>query len=221
MNHIQQGQHYKTHEPLLTIFKKQQQDLLPLKPSHKWRKWTNCRVNHCQLIQIQHHCYSVSEKFVGTRVDVSLTLFKVEILKDGEIIAIHTRQFDGQDSLQLDHYLDQLHLKPAALKDCKAIKHHHFPWQLQEIWKQLQQRYPLTEANQQFVNILLLGRRHSQLLEAIDLALQCGAVDYFAIAHLATQLEHPQPVRKTLPILGAQSWTFDLSMYRELCEVIS
>lgn len=224
---IEQGIHYKTQEKTSSIFEKLKTMLLPLLQPKKWRRWVNSRVDRCQLITVDRHFYSVPEKFVGVRVDVALTAFGVEVFKEQEPIAIHSRQFGKDDSLCLDHYLDQLARKPLAFNNSKAVHQHQFPFQLQRVWEYFQQRKSKKEANAQFIEILLLGRQHPKLLEAIELSFQYGAVNPSSITNLANQLEIPkqmfdtESVKKLLPENKGINFIFDLSRYGELCGVRS
>ncbi len=225
---ILEGRHYKTNKPLCHVFEKLKQKLTTLPPRKLWSKSVDCRVDSCQLIKIDHHEYSVPEKFVGFYVRVALGVFQLRIFKEEELIATHERKYGDCDSLQLDHYLDQLQYKTAALWDCKATKNHKFDPTYIEISRRLTERLPKNEANRQFVKILLLGRRYSQknLLEGINVALKFGALDHFAIEYIIRNQEanyrvfDEKTLQKKLKSEHVNSWAFDLSVYKELCEEV-
>ena len=88
-----------------------------------------------------------SLKFVGSKVRVALTYSKVEFGKDGEKIAIHKRRYGQEDSLSLDHYLDQLQRKPGAFSYAKASKQATFDPNLTKIRDRLSDKYGNTKAN--------------------------------------------------------------------------
>ena len=78
------------------------------------------------------------------------------------------------------------------------------------------------------MKILLLGRRYSQkdLLEGINVALKFGALDHFAIEYIIRNQEanyrvfDEKTLQKKLKSEHVNSWAFDLSVYKELCEEV-
>ncbi len=226
---IEENIHYKTQEKILDIFTKLTPLLSPLSKSKKWRKWLNCRVDCCQLITADHHQYSVPESFVGTYLRVALSVDQVEIFDKHELITSHVRQYGKADSLQLEHYLNQLLRKPNAFWHCKAVYQHKFESILMQIWQRLREKHDNKEANRQFVAILMLKRKFSekQIREAIELALEYGAIEYAAVKNIIYQLEMPcnyfkqDNIKKLLPTsLSVSTWQFDLSLYAELSQEV-
>lgn len=214
--------HYKTQENLGELFRETQEKLTPLPLRKKWCRWTPCRVDQCQLINIDHHQYSVPEKFVGCSMRVAVTIGEIEVFDGKDQVATHKRQYGKKDVLQIDHYLDQLLKKPAAFSYAKVVKQNNFHPKLQEMWSRLSEKYGNKEANRQFVSILLLRRQWTQedLIVGVEKALEWGSVDYAAVDHIIRQNQMPGsasddtaqlvPTRET-------SWGFDLSPYAELC----
>lgn len=222
---ILKGKHYKTNQPLHPVFEELRKKLEPLPPRRNWSKSVDCRVDACQLITIDRHQYSVPEKYIGSYVRVLLGVFQLKVFKDEQLIAIHQRQYADSDSLNLNHYLDQLQYKAAAFWDCKAVHTHKFDKRYLEIWGRLSERFETKEANRQFVKILLLGRSYSQekLLRAIEQALKYGAIDHCAVENIVRQFEIPQQehdrkgLDDALKSVNIRRWEFDLSLYTELC----
>jgi len=222
---ISEGRHYKTDKPLILAFNELKNRLIPLPPRKSWNKSLDCRIDSCQLASIDNHEYSVPEKYVGASVRVLLGVFQIKIFKDDEMIARHNRQYGNEDSLILDHYLDQLQYKTAAIRDSKVIQNHHFDPRLDEMWRRLLARHETKEANRQFVKILLLGRCFSQedLLEAITVCLRLGAIDHAAVEiTLKKQTRQSivfdeEKLKDQLKSVEQKSWEFDLSPYAELC----
>ena len=222
---IYEEKHYKTDEPLKNIFESLKQKLEPLSRQKAWCKWEDGRVDSCQLVSINSHEYSVPEKFVGAGVRIALGIFELRIFKNEELIATHKRQFGSDDSLILDHYLDQLEYKSSAFWDCKAVSKHKFDHQILEIWYRLSEKYLKKEANRQFVKILLLGRRYSQenLLKSIKLALKYGAIDHSSVENIIRQFDvdelifNKKELDNALKSIDIQSYQFDISPYAELC----
>lgn len=226
---IDQGNHYKTQQSLKSLFEELKQKVEALRPEKFWCKWSNNRVDSCQLITIDHHEYSVPEKYIGGFVRVGLGIFQIKIFKDDELIAIHERQYGDDDSLILDHYLDQLQYKSSSFWDCKAVTQHQFDPRFLEIWDRLSDKYSKKEANRKFVQILLLQRRysHDNLLKAVELSLKYGALEPSAVENIVHQFETDQPVynqedwEKALKKFEVTSWSFDISVYAELCEEVN
>ena len=222
---IHESKHYKTNKPLYPVFEELREKLEPLPPRRSWGKFLDCRVDSFQLITVDHHQYSVPEEYVGFYVRVSLGVFQVKIFKDEHLIATHQRQYADSDSLNLNHYLDQLQYKTAAFWDCKAVHTHKFDERYLKIWSRLSERFETKEANRQFVKILLLGRSYPQnkLLEAIEQSLKYGAIDHSAVENIVRQLDVPQQEFEEKELVDAlksidiQSWEFDVASYAELC----
>jgi transposase len=221
---IEQGSHYKTKEKLSDIFASLKIKLTPIPPKKSWCRWLECRVDKCQLVTVDKHQYSVPEKFVGSKVRVALTCDKVEIAKEGEIIAVHDRQYEQEDSLKLDHYLDQLQRKPGAFSYAKVSNQVHFDPKMIEMKNRLTDKYGNRKANKQFVNLLLLERKwhRKEVIEGVKKALDLGAIDVSAVENIIRQKELSFSKRATnfeclLPIASVK-WDFNLSAYRELCQ---
>ena len=154
-----------------------------------------------------------------------MTISKVEIFKDGELIALHKRRYGKEDSLELDHYLDQLQRKPSALPYAKAIAQNTFHPKLAEMWNRLSEKYGKKEANRQFVSILLLRRQWNQeeLLKSVEEALHWGAIDYAAVETSLRQRQlsktsvNQEELQSLIPA-KTMSWDFPLHSYAELCK---
>lgn len=223
---IRKEEHYKSKESLQSIFEKMQSELMTLLPVKKWYKRSEARVNSYQLVRVNKKEYSVPEKYVGTSVQIFLSVFDVTIFKDNEQIATHKRLYHEESSLNLEHYLDQLECKPSAFWDCKAVKRHAFNPKLLEMWDRLSNKHPKKHANQQFIQTLILGRKYGQkrLLEAVELALLYGAIDSAAVENIIRQIQTEQPffdseaVKTILSTETRCNWSFDLSVYTELCK---
>jgi len=219
--------HYKTGEKLSNLMQQVKEVLTPLPPKKAWCRWIDCRVNKYQLVNVDHHQYSVPERFIGGFIRVALTTSKVEIFKEEELVAEHQRQYGGKDALNLDHYLDQLKRKPGAFPYAKPVTQSNFDPELLKMWCRLSKKYGNREANRQFVSILLLRRRWSQkeLLTGVAQALDLGAIDCAAVETILRQkqlsnnsfIENLQGIMPT----DAIKWDVDLSSYKELCQGIA
>ena len=224
---IETGSHYKTKEKLADLFAQVKNKLSPLPPRKTWCRWTDCRVNKCQLVTVDNHQYSVPEKFVGASVRAALTISLIEIFKDADLIASHRREYKGKDTLKLDHYLDQLRYKLAAFPYSKAVTQHQFHPKLLEMQNRLLQKHGKKEGLRQFIMVLLLQRKWGQkdLLKGVEKALYWGAIEPAAVETIIrqcqlseTQIDY-EKVQKLIPV-NSPHWDFDLRPYAELCEVV-
>ena len=184
-------------------------------------------MNKCQLVTIDNHQYSVPEKFVGSHIRAAVTISEIEIFKDEDLVALHQRQYGKEDSLKLDHYLDQLLYKPAAFSYAKAVSQHTFDPILLEIWNRLSEKHGKKEGNKQFTSILLLRRTCNQeeLLKGVEQALNYGAIEYAAVELMIRQAEvssaniDEREIHQFIPT-ASPKWRFDLAPYAELCEEV-
>ncbi len=182
-------------------------------PERNWVRWEERDVNSSQLITYDAHCYSVPERYVGSRLRVGIGVFDILVYQSHEAVAVHPRQYlKGDDSLVLEHYLPQLKKKPGALWDCAAIKTHTFEPQLLQLWERLSFRLDTHEANREFINTLLLRRKYGteKLLTAIGLAFEYGSVEYAGIVNVLQQLSE-----ESMPSYNS-SWLSQ--MYPELAQ---
>lgn len=224
---IEKGYHYKTQINLKEIYLELKQLLLPLPIKHQWSKSLDCKVNSYQLAMVDHHQYSVPEKYVGCFVRVVLGIFQVKIFRKEELIATHQRQYENQDSLILDHYLNQLEYKPAAFSSCKAVLQHRFPDSLLDFRQKLLDKHPKNEANQEFVRLLLLARKYSEkdLLQATKEAVNLGVIQYTAVENILYQKNLSQQLilqekLSALTTVSVSTWSFDLVQYNQLVKAI-
>jgi len=225
---IKKGKHYRTDEKLTNILSKARQNLLPIPPERVWAQWIDYKVNSYQIIIHDKHWYSVPERYVGSTLKVAVSVFNICIYDKFELIAIHPRKYrQGEDSLIMDHYLNQLSRKPFALWDCAAVKQNKFEPELMQLWEKLYSRMDKRLANEEFIKILLLRRVYSykDFISAIELALLYGSVEHAGVVNILKQLtENSMPrynknwFAEVLPELSDKSFkpSYDLSIYANL-----
>ena len=229
---IENGRHYRSDVCLKELLNQAAENMLPLPPEKRWVKWDVGKVNSYQVVIYGKHWYSVPERFVGANVEIAIGVFTIDIYHENQLIGSHKRKYlKGEDSLCLDHYLDQLSRKPGALWDCAAVLKHGFESDLITLWNRLYSRMEKRQANLEFIQILLLRRKYSQsdYMTAIRLALAYGAVEYAAVVNILHQLKtdaspsynkswfeinHPELVGNML------NCVFDLSVYADLVKEV-
>ncbi len=228
-NNIEKGCNYKTNEPLKAIFDETKKHLQPLLPPYEWRNSQYCKVNSYQLVNVNNHRYSVPERFVGASVCVFSKVFQIDIFKDDELIASHPRRFViGNDSLCLDHYLEQLRKKVSAFWDSKPVKQHQFSEDLKNVWKKLLERNERREATYKFIEILFLNRNYKlkDINNAIQKSFSYGCVEPIVIENIIKQMHSPKMhydeniLKRHLPDISIPHLQFDLSQYSTLCKEV-
>ncbi|WP_435548306.1 IS21 family transposase [Desulfobacterium sp. N47] len=229
---IENGRHYRTDVCLKELLNQAAENMMPLQPEKRWVKWDIGKVNSYQVVIFDKHWYSVPERFVGSAVDIAAGVFTIDIYHDNQLIASHSRKYlKGEDSLHLDHYLDQLFRKPGALWDCAAVLKHSFESDLISLWNRLYSRMEKRQANLEFIQILLLRRKYSRddYITAIRLALAYGAVEYAAVVNILHQLKtdaspsyNKSWFEKHHPELAGNMFNcvFDLSVYADLVKEV-
>jgi hypothetical protein len=121
LGHIEKGVHYNTQEPLMAIKQRITEKLHPLKSAFIWGIWENFPVNSWQCLTFKGHRYSVPERYVGFSLKTHISAFLVKIYDGDTLVAEHDRKFlKGEDSLNLDHYLDQMEKKTTVHTVCQS-----------------------------------------------------------------------------------------------------
>lgn len=208
------------------------ENLKPLLPIRKWRQRFYRHVNSYQMIDVDNHFYSVPEKFVDSELKVAIGAFTIEIYNKQELVYEHFRKFiPGEDSLILDHYLDQLRRKPGSLWDNKVTQGLLEDKALEAIWGRLFERNPIRKARKDFIEILYLKKKYKEedWKAAIDKAVDCGAYDANAIESIIRMLHAPdknQDEKAVSERLGHLSitvpiWACNLSGYAVLSKGVS
>lgn len=225
--------HYKTGVTLSSLYLEISDKLEPMTSAKSWVKWEDARVDPYQTVSVKKHKYSVPKGYVSSSVRLAIGFDQINIFHDHKLITSHPRQFiQGSDSLSLDHYLDQLKIKPGALWDCKAVQSHDFEEELMILWDRLKNRLKSRTANKEFINILMLRRSCSQdlFITAVGLGLEFGAVEYSSISNILLQLTNPSPIypgkewlEDALPQITANNYSFeiDLKAYSKLVREVS
>jgi transposase len=164
------------------------------------------RVDAKALVTVRQSRYSVPVGLVGLRVEARVGAREVVILHQGREVARHERSYERlQTVARLDHYLELLRRKPAALRGSLALAQERergtWPEALDELWRAIARRYGDSEAARHMVEVLLLAREvgPERLELAVRGALACGSHDGRAVALLARRQPRTQPAPLDLP----------------------
>ena len=138
------------------VFQEEQPSLIPTpSPFHGYCE-RECRVSQTSLVRYDRNHYSVNCKVSGKTATVRATATRIQVIKDGVLVADHTRQFDRDKTIYDPwHYLDALQHKPGALRDGAPFKDWKLPGSLLQIQKCLASR---PKGDREFVEILNAAR---------------------------------------------------------------
>lgn len=152
-------------------------------------------VDQKSRVVVRTNHYSVPMRYVGRRVEGRVHARRVELVHDGRVIATHERlQGHHGESLQLDHYLELLRMRPAALARSRPLRQArdagHWPDDYDRLWKEFRERYGDANGTRQLVEVLMLHREHAAEIVhvAVSLSLELGCCDAGAVAVLLRQL---------------------------------
>jgi transposase len=126
---------------------------------------TTPRVDAKAMVTVRQNRYSVPVALVGLRVLAEVGARQIIVCHDGKPVACHDR-LAGRFGVaaELDHYLDLLVHKPAALAGSLALHQQRdrgrWPGCFDDLWAALTERYGPSEAARQMVDVLLLAREH-------------------------------------------------------------
>ena len=187
--------HYISGKPLREYLETVKEKLLPLNPGKQWGRYDDFIINNFQQFTYQDHSYSVPESFVGSKVKVFITVNEIIAYDYDKKIATHPRKFfTGEDSLLLDHYLDQLIKKPGAIPHARVLKIENFTSSLLNYWVKLKDKHGEKEGNLQFIMTLKLKRQSSSedFEMAVEMAMSYEAILYDGVKSILNQIQIEQ-----------------------------
>jgi transposase len=174
------GEDFATERPLLASLPEDRFDPgLPLSP----------RVDRSSLVTVRMAKYSVPSRLIGRQVRVSLGAAEVVIF-DGRIeVARHARVVArGGESVDLDHYLEVLKMKPGALPGSTALAAARasgaFTSAHDAFWAAARKTDGDSTATRELIGVLLLHRSMvaSDVVAGLRSALLVGAVTADVVA---------------------------------------
>lgn len=160
---------------------------------------TSVRVDSKSMVTVRQNRYSVPSELLGRRVGARIGARRIEILCDGETVAIHERlRGRHQVRARLGHYAGILTRKPGALAGSVALAQERergeWPGCFDRLWRAIEAKATPTEAARQMVDVVLLCEQLG--LGAVEFAvrgaLAAGAYDGRAVAVLARGTERSE-----------------------------
>ena len=188
----------------------------------------NCRVDTKSRICVRQCFYSVPVRYARRRIDVRLGADRISVLDGAGVVAVHPRaQGKGAETLELDHYLEVLSIKPGALAGASALvaarRSGAFSATHQRFWDLARRVHGDAAGTRALITVLLLHRTMAQeaVISGMEGALDVGSVDPEIVAVEARRSlgrAAPAPVaRETLTVFDRPTPT--LGGYDELLEV--
>ena len=112
---------------------------------------------------MRQNFYSVPVRYAGRRMDVRLGADHVKVLDGTSVVAHHPRAHGkGAQVLDLDHYLELLHIKPGALAGASALvaarRSGAFSPVHQTFWDAARRKLGDQDGTRALIGVLLLHR---------------------------------------------------------------
>ena len=156
------------------IYEEEKPYLISLPPPFDGYGERPARVSPTSLVTYDRNRYSVYCNHVGRTVQLRVYADRIVIVKDGEVVGDHEREF-GRGKTVFDpwHYLPALERKPGALRNGAPFKDWGLPKAIKDILERLKECY--RDWDRQFVAILNavplygLGAVEKACREALDM----------------------------------------------------
>ena len=121
-------------------------------------------VDSASRVRVRGNFYSVPLK-VGSEVQAKIGSTYVEVWQEGRCVARHERCYrQGQQILDLEHYLEVLERKPGALAGSTPLQQWRqagrWPESYDRFWKELIRRHGRQAGTREMVRVLKLGAQH-------------------------------------------------------------
>jgi transposase len=168
------------------------------------------RVDKMGRICVKTNRYSVPIRLAHRTVEARLHALRLEVRHEGKVVATPERQQGKhEEQLDLDHYLELLLDRPAALAQSRPLRQARdggrWPEDYDRLWSALKERWGDAKGTRELVTVLMLHRdeRGDLVHVAVGLALEYGCYDAGAICTLLRQLVTGERKVPPLTELGA------------------
>lgn len=150
-----------TNEPISVRLQQERPSLLPLPPrAFDSARSVPAKVSRYAQVVYETNTYSVPWSHAYRDVTLKVYAGRIEIWADQKPVAVHRRSYQSNEKLLvLDHYLEIFERKPGALQFAIPYKQAMLPPAYQAFHESLRRHDPL-HADRQFVQVLLLHRKH-------------------------------------------------------------
>jgi len=171
------------------------------------------KVDPYATVRVDKNRYSVPSRYVGFKVQVQMEIDRVDLFHAGKRLATHPRIF-GNNKWQLnpDHYLELIQQRPGAFREARPLRQwrQNWPPALERLLARFQASQGETTGIKDFINVLLLYRKHT----AVELALDHQISTSDGVKHI---LLHTHGVPTPAPLRHWPATLLpDLSVYGQL-----
>lgn len=201
-------------------FAQEQSQLVPL-PAHAF---SNIEVHagksdKYSTVVVDKNRYSVPTRYAGVKVQIMLSVDRVDIFRDGKRLASHARLY-GNNKWQLEvfHYLELIAERPQAFQDARPLRQWREKWPacLETLLERFCRKQGENKGIKDFIAVLMLYREHDA--DTVHAAVQLGlASKISSSAGIAHILLHSAPDEKVAPL---KDWEClpqpDVSIYGQL-----
>lgn len=171
------------------VLEQERDVLMPMIPAFDGYVETLGKVSSTCLVSIDRNTYSVPCEFAGQIVSLRLYPNRVEVVANDTVIASHSRQF-GKNHTTCDwqHYITLLERKPGALRNGTPFQ--DMPEPLQQLRHVLLRR---SGGDRVMARVLNAVRQTSlsEVMVAVELVLERGAVNAESIENMLNRLRQP------------------------------
>lgn len=213
---------------IAALFAEEKKHLIPL-PSSPYSiiRTITVKVDAYQTVCLERNHYSVPSRYVGLRLNASLSCWKITLFYQHTQVAQHQRLF-GQHGWALDpfHYLESLKRKTGAFDQARPLQGWRQDWpnSYEKMLFELRESRGFSEGTRQFIGILQLHQKHpdQEVRAAVQLSVDSGCYGFESVKMLldkqwSTQLSFPALGEDLLPgVTDLKVELPDLSQFNQL-----
>lgn len=211
--------------PVGVMLEEELDHLLPLPAgSFPCERLKTVKVSPYCTVTYKTQRYSVPHEYAGKQVLLHAEADAIWVEAEGKEIARHSRLFGakGQESLNLDHYLGLLRLRPGALENAKPVRR-FLARQETETWRRVFERLNRKSGrSKDFVQLLEWQRDLGEqaMLGALEFGLRQAGFPMDLVEAEARRLALCEPT----PLKAGADWLLavevplgDLSHFKQIC----
>ncbi|HEC31655.1 MAG TPA: hypothetical protein ENI41_04090 [Deltaproteobacteria bacterium] len=140
-------------------------------------KVSSGRVDKYSTVIVDQNRYSVPTRYAGFKVNIVISVERIEIFSGNKKIATHERRF-GKNKwcLKPEHYLSLLSRRPRSFESARPIREWRKSWPevFNKLLKKFRNEHGETKGIKEFISVLMLYRGYSweDIESAVELALE-------------------------------------------------
>jgi len=183
-------------------------------------KVSSGRVDKYSTVIVDQNRYSVPTRYAGFKVNIVMSVERIEIFSGNKKIATHERRF-GKNKwcLKPEHYLSLLLRRPGAFESARPIREWRKSWPkvFNELLERFRNEHGETKGIKEFISVLMLYKDYSweDIESAVELALESNIGSSEGVKHILVFMKEPR--EEVLPLAD---WLRlpppDISVYGQL-----